>query len=159
MLVWDTLRRSHLSHSKAEFTENSLSCHVDFVLLKLLISETLLRQFQLETKNNHILQTLITYTTHEWSERHLIPKGLHSYYTHHSNIIFCAGILLENGQIIYPLPFQENWNPLSTRVNHYVQVTKVQKHKLIIMLVTNEQWYWRHDEEISHFLNHSKLPT
>ena len=51
MLVSDTLSRSHLSPSKPEFTEDSLIHHVHFVLPNLPISETCLKQFQLETKN------------------------------------------------------------------------------------------------------------
>ena len=74
MLVSDTLSRSHLSLSKPEFTEDSLIHHVHFVLSNLLISETRLKQLQLETKNDPILQTLITYTFHEWPEKHLYPQ-------------------------------------------------------------------------------------
>ena len=58
MLVSDTFSRSHLSHSKPEITEDSLIHHVHFVLSNLPISETRLKQFQLETKNDPILQTL-----------------------------------------------------------------------------------------------------
>ena len=96
MLVSDTFSRSHLSRSEPEFTEDSLIHHVHFVLLNLLISETRLKQFQLETKNDLILQVLITYTTNEWPEKHLIPTDLLPYYTHHSDITFCEGILLKN---------------------------------------------------------------
>ena len=95
MLVSDTFSRSHLSHSEPEFTEDSLIHHVHFVLSNLPISETRLKQFQLETKNDPILQTLITYTTYEWPEKHLIPTDLLPYYTHHSDITFCEGILFE----------------------------------------------------------------
>ena len=72
MLVSDTLSRSHLSDSEPEFTENSLIHHVHFVQSNIPISETRLKQFQLETKNNPNLKALITYTTHEWPEKHLI---------------------------------------------------------------------------------------
>ena len=102
MLVSDTLSRSHLSRSQPEFTEDSLIHHVHSVLSNLPISETRLKQFQLETKNDPILQTLITYSTHEWPEKHLIPTDLLLYYTHHSDITFCEGILLKNERIIVP---------------------------------------------------------
>ena len=102
MLVSDTLSRSHLSRSESEFTEDSLIHHVHSVLSNLPISETRLKQFQLETKNDPILQTLITYTTHEWPEKHLIPTDLLPYYTHRSDITFCEGILLKNERIIVP---------------------------------------------------------
>ena len=49
MLVSDTLSRSHLSDSEPKFTENSLIHHVHFVQLNIPISETRLKQFQLET--------------------------------------------------------------------------------------------------------------
>ena len=65
MQISDTLSRSHLSCFELEFTEDSLTHHVHFVLSNLLISETHLKQFQLETKTDFILQTLITYATHE----------------------------------------------------------------------------------------------
>ena len=65
MLVSDTLSKSHLSRFETEFTEDSLINYVHFVLSKRPISETRLKLFQLETKNDPILQTLITYTTHE----------------------------------------------------------------------------------------------
>ena len=91
MLVSDTLSRSHLSRSESEFTEDSLIHHVHSVLSNLPISETRLKQFQLETKNDPILQTLITYSTHEWPEKHLIPTDLLPYYTHRSDITFCEG--------------------------------------------------------------------
>ena len=64
MLVSDTPSRSHLRHTEPEFTKNSSIHYVHFVLSNLPISETCLRQFQLKTKNDHILQNLITYTTH-----------------------------------------------------------------------------------------------
>ena len=102
MLVSDTLSRSHLSLSKPEFTDDSLIHHVHFVLSNLLISETRLKQFKLEPKNDPILQTLITYTFHEWPEKHLIPTNLLLYYTHHSDITCCEGILMENERIIVP---------------------------------------------------------
>ena len=95
MLVSDTSSRSHLSHSEPEFTEDHLIHHVHFILSNLPISETHLKQLQLETKNDPILQTLITYTTYEWPEKHLIPTALLPYYTHHSDITFCEGILFE----------------------------------------------------------------
>ena len=96
MLVSDTLSRSHLSRSKSEFAEDILIHHIYSVLSNLQISETLLNQFQLETKSDSILQTLITYTTHEWPEKHLIPTVLLPYYTHRSDVTFFEGILLKN---------------------------------------------------------------
>ena len=91
MLVSDALSRSHLSSSEPKFTEISLIHHVHFVLLNLPISETSLKQFQLKTKSDPILQTLITYTTHEWPEKHLVSIVLYPYYTHHNDITFCEG--------------------------------------------------------------------
>ena len=102
MVVSDTLSRSHLSRFEPEFPEDSLIHHVHFVLSNLRISKVRLKQFQLETKNDPILQTLITYTTHEWPEKHLIPTDLLPYYIHHSDITFCEGILLKNERIIVP---------------------------------------------------------
>ena len=102
MLVSDTLSRSHLSRSQPEFIEDSLIHHVYSVLSNLPISETHLKQFQLETKNDPILQTLTTYITHEWSEKHIIPTDLLTYYTHRSDITFCDGILLKNERMIIP---------------------------------------------------------
>ena len=112
MLVSETLSRSHLSHSESEFTEDSLIHHVHSVLLNLPISETRLKQFQLETKNDPILQTLITYTTHEWPEKHLIPTDLLPYYTHRSDITFCEGILLKNERVIVPTTLRAEMKPL-----------------------------------------------
>ena len=66
------------------------------------ISETCLKQFQLETKNGPILLTLITYTTHEWPEKRLISTDLLLYYTHRSDITFCDGIILKNERVIVP---------------------------------------------------------
>ena len=106
MLVSDTVSRSHLSSSEAEFTEDSLIHHVRFVISNLLISETRLKQFQSETKSDPILKTLITYTNHEWPEKHLIPTDLLPYYTHCSDITFCEGILLKNERIVVHTTFQ-----------------------------------------------------
>ena len=89
MLVSDTLSRSHLSHSKPAFTDNSLIHYVHFVISKLPLSETRLKQLQLETRDDTILQTLITYTTHKWLEEHLIPLDLLLHYTHRNDITFC----------------------------------------------------------------------
>ena len=72
MLVSDTLSRSQLSCSEPEFTEDSLIHHAHFVLSNLPISEARLKQ--LETKSDPILQSLITDITHEWPEKHLIPR-------------------------------------------------------------------------------------
>ena len=91
-----------MSHSKLEFTENSLIHHVHFVLLNIPISETCLKQFQLQTKNDPILQTLITYRTHEWPENYFIPIDLLLHDTHRSDITVCQGILLKNELIIVP---------------------------------------------------------
>ena len=46
------------------------------------------------------MQSFISYITHEWPEKHLIPTDLRPYYTRHSNITFCDGILLKNERII-----------------------------------------------------------
>ena len=102
MLVSDTLRRPHISHYKPELAENGLTHHVNFVLLNLPISETRLKQFQLETKNSPILQTLIIYKTHEWPQKRLIPTDLHLHYNHLSGITSCECILLKNEPIIVP---------------------------------------------------------
>ena len=80
--------------------------------MNLPINETRLKHFQLETKNDPILQALTTYTTHEWPEKHLIPTDLFPYYTHHSNITFCDGILLKNQQIIVPTTLQAEMKSL-----------------------------------------------
>ena len=95
-----------LSYSEPEFTEDSLIHHVHLVLSNLPISETRLKSFQLETKNDPILQTLITCTTHALPEKHLIPTDLFLYYTRHSDITFYDGILMKNEQIIVPTTFQ-----------------------------------------------------
>ena len=79
---------------------------VHFVLLNLPITETRLKQFQLETKNDPILQTLINYPTHEWPEKHLTPTDLLLYYTHPSDIISCGGFLFKNERIIVPTTLQ-----------------------------------------------------
>ena len=79
MLVSDTLSRSHLSRFEPEFIEDSLIHRVHFILSNLPIRETHLKQFQLETKSDPILQTLITYPTHEWPEKHVIPTDLLPY--------------------------------------------------------------------------------
>ena len=99
MLVSDTCSRSHLIHSQPKFTENSL-------ILNLPISETRLKQLQIETKSRHILQPLITYTTQEWLEKYLIPTNLHPYYIHRKVITFREGILLKNERIMVPTTFQ-----------------------------------------------------
>ena len=98
MLVSDTLSKSHLSRSQPKFTEDSLIHHVHSVLSNLPISETRLKQFQLETKNDPILQTLTTYTTREWPETHVIPTDLLPYYTHRSDITFCEAIFLKKNE-------------------------------------------------------------
>ena len=67
MQVSDTLGRFYLSRFEPEVTEDSLIHHVHFVLSNLPISETRLKQFQLETKNDPILRTLITYTA--WCQK------------------------------------------------------------------------------------------
>ena len=89
-----------MSRSQPEFTEDSLIHYVYTVLSNLQISQTRLKQFQLETKND--LQTLTFYAIHEWPEKHLIPTELLPYYTHRSDITFCEGILLKNERIIVP---------------------------------------------------------
>ena len=106
MLVSDTLSKSHLSRFETKFTEDSLINYVHFVLSNRPVSETRLKLFQLETKNHPILQTLITYTTHEWPEKHLIPTDLLPYYTHCSDILFCEVILLKNDRTIERTTFQ-----------------------------------------------------
>ena len=112
MLVSDTLSKSNLSRFETEFTEDSLINYVHFVLSNRPISETRLKLFQLETKNDPILQTLITYATHEWPEKHLIPTDLLPYYTHRSDIIFCEGILLKNERTIVRTTFQAEMKSL-----------------------------------------------
>ena len=110
MLVSGTLSISHLSHSEPEFTENNLIHHVHFALWNLLI--TSLKQFQLETRNDPILQTLITYTTHGWTEKHLILTDLLLYYTHQSDVTLCGGILLKSERIIVLTTLQAEMNSL-----------------------------------------------
>ena len=83
-----------------------------FVPSNLPILETSLKQFQLETRSNLILQTLITYVIHEWREKHLIPTDLVSYYTHCSDITFCEGILLKNERIVVLTTLRTEIKPL-----------------------------------------------
>ena len=102
MLVSGTLSRYQLSYSEPGFTEHSL-IHIMYILYyrtKLPISETHFKQFQLETKNKPILQIMITYTAHEWTEKHLISTDIHLYYTHRSDINLCEGIILINKWIM-----------------------------------------------------------
>ena len=115
MLVLDILSRSHLNHSKPGFTENSLIHHVHFVPSNLPINETRLKKFQLETKNDPILETLILnhLQNHEWSGKHLISTSdSHPYYIHHSDITFCEGLVLKNERIIVPTTVQVEMKPL-----------------------------------------------
>ena len=100
MLFSDTLSRSVLSWCKPEFTENSLIHYVHFVIFNLPISETHLKQFQLETRNDPILQTLITYTSNKWPDKYLITTDLLPYYTHRSDITFCEDIIIIIGIIV-----------------------------------------------------------
>ena len=79
MLVPNTLSISYLSGSEPEAIKDSLIHHVHFVQSSLLIREARLKQFQLETKSNPILQTLITCTTHEWPDKHLIPTDYYPF--------------------------------------------------------------------------------
>ena len=85
--------------------------HVHGVLTNLPISETCLKEFQLESKIDPILQTLITYATYERpGKQHLIPTYLYQYYTRRNDITFCEGILLKNERIFstrYPLSRNE----------------------------------------------------
>ena len=91
-----------MNHFEPEFTENILIHHIHFVLSNLPINDTRLKQSQLETKSDLILQILITHTTLEWPEKHLIPTYLHPCYTHRIKITFFEGILLKNERIILP---------------------------------------------------------
>ena len=43
---------------------------------------------------------MITYTVHEWTEKHLISTDIHLYYTHRSDINLCEGIILINKRIM-----------------------------------------------------------
>ena len=139
MLVSDTFSRSHLSHSEPKFTEDSLIHHVHFVLLNLPISETRLKQFQLETKNNPILQTLITYTTYEWLEKHLIPTALLPYYTHHSDITFCEGILLKNERMVVPTALQAEMKSLIHQGHLGIENCKKQTRQSLFWPLMNSE--------------------
>ena len=144
MLVSDTLSRSHLSRFEPEFIEDSLIHRVHFVLSNLQIRETRLKQFQLETKSDPILQTLIAYPTHEGPEKHVIPTDLLPYYTHHSDITFCEGILLKNERIIVTITLRAEIKSLIHQ--GYLGIKNCKKTcYAIIILATNEQWDWRHD--------------
>ena len=52
------------------------------------------------------MQTLTTYTIHEWREKPLTPTNFLPYYTHCNDITFCEGILLKNERIIVPTTLQ-----------------------------------------------------
>ena len=108
MLVSDTIKRFYLSHPIPEFTENSLMRYAHFLLLSLPISKVSLKQSQVQTKSDPILQTLITYINHKWPEKHLIPTDSHLYYTHRGDTNFCEGILLKNERIITHYPSSRN---------------------------------------------------
>ena len=98
MLLSDTFSRSHLSHSKPEFP----SC--PFSTIELIDHWNPSKTISI--RNNHILQTLITYITNEWPKHHLIPTDFLPYDTHPSDITFCECILLKNEWIIVPTTFQ-----------------------------------------------------
>ena len=142
MLVSNTLSRSHLNHSEPEFPGNSLIHHVHFVLSNLPISETCLKQFQSETKNDPIWQTLNTYTTHKWPQKHLMPTDLHPYYTQRSVITFCQGILMKNELIIvlhYHLSRNKNSQPNEAIINHPISKNCCRSFLLIWTLFTNDR--------------------
>ena len=139
MLVSDTLSRSHLSRSESEFTEDSLIHHVHSVLSNLPISETRLKQFQLETKKDPILKTLITYTTHEWPEKHLIPTDLLPYYTHRSDITFCEGVLLKNERIIVPTTLRAEMKSLIHQGHLRIENCKKRARQSLFWLLMNSE--------------------
>ena len=115
MLLLDILSRSHLNHSKPGFTENSLIHHFHFVPSNLPINETRLKKFQLETKNDPTLETLILdhLQNHEWSGKHLISTSdSHPYYIHRSDITFFFFFVLKNERIIVPTTVQVEMKPL-----------------------------------------------
>ena len=139
MLVSDTFSRSHLSHSESEFTGDSLMHHVHSVISNLPTSEIHLKQFQLETKNNPILQTLITYTTHEWPEKHSIPTDLLPYYTHHSDITFCEGILLKTERIVVPITLRAEMKSLIHQGHLRIENCKKRARQSLFWSLTNSE--------------------
>ena len=117
MLVPNTLSISHLSGSEPEFIKDSLIHHVHFVQSSLLIREARLKQFQLETKSNPILQTLITCTTHEWPDKHLIPTD---YYTFIYYIWLIVATLIFDCSwfLVWKLDSSENIEPISENIQN-----------------------------------------
>ena len=144
MLVSDTLSRSHLSHSQPKFTEDSFIHHVHSVLSNLLISQTCLKQFQLETKNNpHFANFGHLYNP--WMAR----KAPHT--NRFTSILYPPQwhyILWRNSfekwmnhSTHYPSSKYEI--PYPTRTFSYWKLQKV--CKAIIFFATNKQQNWRYD--------------
>ena len=72
------------------------------------------------------MQTLITYTAHEWPEKHLISTDSHLCYTHWSDITFCEGIRLKNEQIIVPTTL---WAEIKSIIHQwYLGTENCRKH-------------------------------
>ena len=138
MLVSDTLSRSHLSLSEPELTKDSLLQDVHFVLSNLPISEIRLKQFQEETKNDPILRTLITYTTHEWPEKHLPSTDLLPYYTRR-NITSCEGIILKNERIIVPTTFRAEMKSVIHQGNLGIENCKKRTRKSLFWPLLNSE--------------------
>ena len=132
MLVSDTCSRSHLIHSQSKFAENSL-------ILNLPISETRLKQLQIEPKNGHILQPLVTYTTQEWLEKYLIPTNLHPYYIHRKVITFREGILLKNERIMVPTTLRAEMKFLLHQGHFGIESCKKSARQSLFWPLTNSE--------------------
>ena len=85
MLVSDTSSQSYLNDIESDIQ------HVHFILFNLLINQSRLDQFLLESQKEQILQTLICYNINDWPEKHQLPKELFPYYSHYCEIMYHEG--------------------------------------------------------------------
>jgi len=101
--VSDALSRASLPNDDSEIDENEMNTHIHTVMSTLLISDNRLKQIQIETEKDLILQKVIKNVQNGWpASRNEIDNELKPYSTVQENLTYTNGILLKDLRVVIP---------------------------------------------------------
>ena len=108
MYISDTLSRAALRDTTPEIADDELNGYIHSVVATLPISDTRLKEFQLETSTDETLQNLIKQIRSGWPEnRNLIHPDIRAFYNYRDELSIYHDLVLKGQRIIVPKKIQK----------------------------------------------------
>ena len=123
MLVADALSRACLSDSEPEVSKKEMSHHVHSLISSLPISDGKLKEFQVETAKDPVLQTLKKYTIDGWPSYNIDPR-VKPFFSQRHDIVYNHDLLLKGLRIIVPQSMQSSMKQIIHQGNIGIEKCK-----------------------------------